>query len=77
MKKIDWGRISNVEKSSCNFRWKQKPNCTLFYPQLKRQCRFKIKLNYYLMNIHKKIKPKDLIRFLIGQFDLIICQIKV
>jgi hypothetical protein len=29
------------------------------------------------MNIHKKIKPKDLIRFLIGQFDLIICQIKV
>jgi hypothetical protein len=53
-----------------------KPNCTLLYPKLERQWRFKIKLNDFWTNL-LKIKTKDIIRFLIGQFDFIIGQIKV
>jgi hypothetical protein len=53
-----------------------KPSCTLLYPKLERQWRFKIKLNDFWINL-LKIKPKDIIRFLIGQFDFIIGQIKV
>jgi len=64
------------EKLSCNFRQNQEPNCTPFYQKLERQCKFKS--SYVIIGrICIKLKPKDIIRFLIGQFDLIMGQIKV
>jgi hypothetical protein len=41
------------KKSSCNSRWNQELNYTIFYSKLQRQCRFKVKLNYYWMNLYK------------------------
>jgi hypothetical protein len=41
------------KKSSCNFGQNQEPNYTLFYSKLERQCRFKIKLSHYWINLHK------------------------
>jgi hypothetical protein len=43
---------------------------------MEKQCNFKVKLNDYWTNLHK-IKSNDIIKFLIGQFDLIMGQIKV
>jgi hypothetical protein len=45
-------------------------------PKIEKQCRFKVKFNDYWTN-RIKIKSKNIIEFLIGQFDLIIGQIKV
>jgi hypothetical protein len=36
MKKTGRERISNVEKSSCNFGWNQEPNYTTLYRKLER-----------------------------------------
>jgi hypothetical protein len=41
----------------------------------KQICKFNVKLNDYWMKL-LKIKSNDIIKFLIGQFDLIMGQIK-
>jgi hypothetical protein len=73
--KEDEEKFKYIEKSSCNFGQNLELNRTPLYLKLERQYRFKVKLNYYWIN-QKKIKPSDIIRFLIGQFDLIMSQIK-
>jgi hypothetical protein len=44
-------------------------------PKIERQYKFKVKLKDYRKNLHK-IKSMDLIRFCIGQIDLIVGPIK-
>jgi hypothetical protein len=53
MKKIWLRKDFKHRKSSCNFGWNQEPNCAILYPKLEKQCRFKVKLNYYWTNLHK------------------------
>jgi hypothetical protein len=52
-----------------------KPNCTPLCQRIEKKCKFKVKLNDYWTNFIK-IKSNDIIKFLIGQFDLIMGQIK-
>jgi hypothetical protein len=40
-----------------------------------KKCKFKVRLNDYWTNLQKN-KSKDIIKFLIGQFDLIMGKIK-
>ena len=51
--KETWEAFTCTKKSSYNFRWNRKPNCTPFYPTIERQCKFKVKLHDYWTNLHK------------------------
>jgi len=65
-----------VGESSCNFRGNLRSNYTPLCQNMERKkCKLKVKLNYYWMNLYK-IKSKDIVQFLICQFDLIMGQIK-
>jgi hypothetical protein len=36
-----------------NFGGNSRPNCSLLYPNIEKQCKFKVKLNVYWMYLHK------------------------
>jgi hypothetical protein len=64
-----------MEEPSWNFGKNWKPNCTPLYSRLKDNANSM--LNQMIIGwIYIKIKFEDLIRLLIGQFDLIISPIK-
>jgi hypothetical protein len=42
---------------NCNFGGNSRPNCIPLCQKMKKQCKFKVKLNDYWTNLHKNLSP--------------------
>jgi hypothetical protein len=73
--RASWEGLQTYERTKLVFLTELEVQFYPIVPNIERQGSFKFKLNNYWMNLHK-IKSGDLIRRLIGQYDLIMGPIK-